>query len=96
MKSWLVARWAAGRASLIISVAFCVFALALLLLPPSGCGVPIVELFGHNFGSRQISDHTIASYDCRSIARTGVPIGLVVGLLASWSLLAPRRKAGSR
>jgi len=96
MKSWLVERWAAGKASLIISGAFCVFALALLLLPQNGCGVPIVELFGHNFGSRQVSERTIASYDCRSIARSGVPIGVVVGLLASWFLFAPRRERESR
>ena len=92
MVSWVTRRWAAGRLSLVIGVLLAAFALVVLLLPQDGCGPAVVEMFANNFGSRTVSERTLASYDCRSLARSALPFCAVVGLLAAWFVIAPSRR----
>jgi len=94
--SWVSRRWAAGRLSLVIGVLLAVFTLVVMLLPQNGCGPAVVEVFGNNFGSTRISERTIASYDCRSIARSALPFGAVVGLVAAWFVIAPSLRERDR
>lgn len=92
MGAWLGRRWHAGRLSFVVGIILGLFALGLLLAPQNGCGPSIVEAFRNNYGSQEISERTIASYDCRSIARSALPVGAVIALLATWFIVAPSRR----